>query len=123
MNNTFCKNCGAPIQPGMNVCPSCGTPLMQQQPMMNQQPMGQQMYRPMPQQPYGYQQPAQPSQDTGSIGWAVLGFLFPLVGWILYFVWKDTKPKSAKMAGIGGLVGFVINIVLYATGAVKLPFN
>ena len=82
-----------------------------QQPMMNgqyQQPMGQ----PMMQQPM----PQANSADSGSFGWAILGFLIPLVGFIMYFLWKDTKPNSAKMAGVGGLVGMIINIILIATG-------
>lgn len=49
--------------------------------------------------------------DSGSIGWAVLGFFIPLVGLILYITWKNTKPKCAKMAGTGALIGFCLNIV------------
>jgi len=36
--------------------------------------------------------------DSGSFGWAVLGFFIPLAGLILFFVWKNDRPKSAKMA-------------------------
>ena len=65
MNTSFCKSCGAQLQPGYQVCPHCGTPVNaqqqpvvpQQQPMpINNQPMGTQpMQQPMSQQP-GYQQ-------------------------------------------------------------------
>ncbi|MEE1295276.1 MAG: hypothetical protein UHD09_00115 [Bifidobacterium sp.] len=86
-----------------------------------QQPYGQQpnMY---PQQPYQGYPPRQPytnPNDSGSFGWAVLGFLIPLVGLILFLVWHRTKPKCAKMAGIGALVGFCLNLVLLSgmTGA------
>lgn len=70
-----------------------------------------------PQQP-AYQQPAysQQSNDSGSFGWAVLGFFIPLVGLILWLVWKDTKPKSAKMAGIGALVGVGISLLWWLVG-------
>ena len=69
------------------------------------------------QQP-AYQQPAysQQSNDSGSFGWAVLGFFIPLVGLILWLVWKDTKPKSAKMAGIGALVGVGISLLWWLVG-------
>ena len=75
------------------------------------------------QQPtYQQSQPAytpgysQQSNDSGSFGWAVLGFFIPLVGLILWLVWKDTKPKSAKMAGIGALVGVGISLLWWLVG-------
>ena len=36
---------------------------------------------------------------------------FPLLGAILYFVWKDSKPQAAKAACTFALVGFGIGIV------------
>lgn len=84
-----------------------------QQPM--QQP-GQPVYQQPMQQPV-YQEPAQPMyqqpmvNDSGSFGWAVLGFFFPIVGLILFIIWRQNKPKSAKVAGIGALVGFILGIV------------
>lgn len=51
-------------------------------------------------------------QDAPSTGFAVLCFCFPIVGLILYCVWKETLPKRAKSAGIGGLLGFIIGVVL-----------
>lgn len=56
--------------------------------------------------------PPQPA-DTGSFGWAVLGFFFPLVGLILFLVWKDEKPVSAKQAGMGALVSVIVDAVLW----------
>ncbi len=76
-----------------------------------QQPYGQ------TQQPYDQAQPtfvapaqADPS-DTGSIGWAILAAFFPIVGIVLFFVWRNTKPKSAKVAIIGAVIGFVIGMM------------
>lgn len=51
--------------------------------------------------------------DNGGFGWGVLGCCIPLVGLILFLVWKDTKPKSSKSAGIGALIGFGSCILLY----------
>lgn len=66
----------------------------------------------------------QQSDDTGSVGWGILGFFIPLVGLILWLVWKDTKPKNAKSAGIGALIGvgicvlwWLICILLVGAGA------
>ena len=51
--------------------------------------------------------------DNGGIGWGLLGCCIPLAGLILFIVWKDTKPKTAKAAGIGALVSVGISILFY----------
>lgn len=51
-------------------------------------------------------------QDAPSTGFAILCFCFPIVGLILYCVWRETLPQRAKSAGVGGLLGFVIGVVL-----------
>ena len=51
--------------------------------------------------------------DTGSFGWAVLGFFFPIVGLILFLVWKSEKPVSAKQAGMGALASVISTVVLW----------
>ena len=87
----YCKNCGNQIDDNAVVCPFCGA---QQQVAIN------------------------PAADTGSFGWSVLGFCIPLVGLILYLVWKDTKPVSSKQAGVGALVGVIVSVVFYVIGIV-----
>ena len=42
--------------------------------------------------------------DDGGVGWLVLGLFIPIVGLILYLVWKDTKPLSAQQAGKGAVL-------------------
>ena len=119
----------APVQPPIEVP---AEPVVSEQPYQPpqeaaqqayQQPGAQQAYQQQPgaqqayQQPYQQPQPAQfaPAQaapvDSGSIGWAILGFIIPIVGIILFFVWKDTKPQSGKMALIGALVSIVLGII------------
>ena len=51
--------------------------------------------------------------DNGGFGWGVLGCCIPIVGLVLFLVWKDTKPKTAKAAGIGALVSVGIGILYY----------
>ena len=51
--------------------------------------------------------------DNGGFGWGVLGCCLPIVGLILFLVWKDTKPKSAKAAGIGALVSVGLGVLYY----------
>ncbi len=45
----------------------------------------------------------QRSSESGSVGYFFLGFFIPFVGIILYFLWKEVKPKSAKNAGLGAI--------------------
>lgn len=70
----YCKNCGAEIDEKAVICPHCGV----QQQRVN--------------------------EDDGSIGYGVLGFCIPLVGFILFVLWYDNKPKTAKYAAIGALI-------------------
>ena len=37
-----------------------------------------------------------------------LGFFIPIVGLILYLVWKDQTPLKAKSAGKGALIGAIV---------------
>ena len=50
------------------------------------------------------------STDTGSGWWGLLGFCFPLVGIILYFVWRDEKPNTAKICLNAALVSIAIGV-------------
>ncbi len=60
------------------------------------------------------------SQQTDSggstVGWGILGFFIPIVGFILWLIWKDEHPARAKSAGIGCLVSIclgVVGVILY----------
>lgn len=52
-------------------------------------------------------------EDKGGFLWGLLGCCIPIVGLILFLVWKDTKPKTAKAAGIGALVCVVLAVIYY----------
>ncbi len=84
----YCKNCGQQIDDNAFVCPHCGVA---------------QRYVPQ----------VQPIPDSGGFGWALLGFLIPIVGLVLYLVWKDTKPMTARSAGKGALAAVIVGVVLY----------
>ena len=71
-----CQNCGNMLQPGVMVCPYCGTPVNQgmQQPM---QPMGQAMQPmngPMMQQPY-----MAPPKKKHTVLYVILGIIGVIV--------------------------------------------
>ena len=45
---------------------------------------------------------------TGKVSGKLLGFFFPIVGLILYLVWKDQTPLKAHSAGKGALIGVIV---------------
>ncbi|MCI8858168.1 MAG: hypothetical protein HFI71_01360 [Lachnospiraceae bacterium] len=53
------------------------------------------------------------NNDNGGFLWGLLGCCIPVVGLILFLVWKDQKPRTAKAAGIGALVSVIIWVVFY----------
>ncbi|HPD02202.1 MAG TPA: zinc ribbon domain-containing protein [Eubacteriales bacterium] len=89
----YCEHCGQSLQDDAAYCTGCGRAARYYAPNTTQQPE-----RP-------------PVTDTGSIGWGFLGFLFPIVGLVLYLVWKNDRPRNAKRAGVGALVGFILGII------------
>lgn len=55
---------------------------------------------------YGYQYGRYTAPDDAkSAGFGVLGFFFPVVGFILWLVWQDKYRKRAKSCGKGALIG------------------
>lgn len=52
-------------------------------------------------------------QDNGGFLWGLLGCCIPIVGLVLFLVWKDTKPKTAKAAGIGALIAVILYVIMY----------
>lgn len=64
------------------------------------------------QNPY-YQNPipTPPQEEKANVGLAILSFIIPLVGLILFLTKKNDKPKTAKACGICALVSFLLGIV------------
>ena len=52
-------------------------------------------------------------RDRGGFLWGLLGCCIPVVGLVLFLVWRDEKPKKAKAAGIGALVSVILTILIY----------
>ena len=50
--------------------------------------------------------------DEPNIGLNIVGFLWPLVGLIIYLCTKDTTPKRAAKVGKWSLISFIIKTVL-----------
>ena len=52
------------------------------------------------------------TDDCSSLGFAILGFLIPIVGLILFLIYEGKNPKRARSAIKGALIGFITRIVL-----------
>lgn len=102
MKKMFCKYCGKEIPDGSTFCPECGANLTENTPPQTPRP------------------PVANPEDSSSFGFAFLCFLFPIVGLILYLVWKDTLPLRAKSCGKGAIVGVVVYVVFYILSAVLM---
>jgi len=141
----FCTNCGAAVDGSDAVCPSCGQPMQQPEsvaPAYTPEPTPaptyqapytpeptptyqapQQAYQVPPTQQYSYPAAAPAAANPkGSIGWAILGFFIPIVGLILFFVWKKDRPGDAKKALIGGIIGFVVGIIMSIVSCLGLAW-
>lgn len=106
----YCKKCGRNIGADKAFCPYCGT----------QRGVEVASSEPAVQQAAPQQQSAPvtvnvtnnvASDDAPNMGFAILGFFFPLIGLILWLIWKDQTPLKAKSCGKGALIGFIVSIV------------
>lgn len=82
----YCENCGAEIDKEAYVCPKCGVKVNKEEENI--------------------------VEDKPNVGLNILAVLFPIVGIILYFVWKNNTPKKAKSILTCGLVGWGVAILL-----------
>ncbi len=51
--------------------------------------------------------------DSGSkAGWGILSFFIPLVGLILFLMWKTDRPKTASVCGKCALAAVIVDVVV-----------
>lgn len=81
----YCKNCGKFADETSTHCGYCGTNL---------------------------NSISSTTDDNSSFGFALLGFFIPLLGLIFFLIYERKKPKRAKSAGKGALIGFITKIVI-----------
>lgn len=83
----YCKYCGSYVDDNSPYCKNCGAQADNE--------------------PVEYV-----CSDSPSFWFALLGFIFPIIGLILFIIYEDKRPKRAKSAGKGALVGFITKVVL-----------
>lgn len=81
-----CNNCGFNNKTGANFCSNCGSPLNNYQ--------------------FNNGQTYDNPDDSGSFWWGVLGYCFQLLGVILFILWRNDRPKTAKKLLIGAIISF-----------------
>ncbi len=82
----YCRFCGQEIKDDAVVCPHCGCAT-------------------------GNKCLSSNPNDAPSAGWGFLGFLLPILGLILYLVWRSDYPLRAKSVGRGALIAVVLEVV------------
>ncbi|EON72424.1 putative membrane protein YvbJ [Lysinibacillus parviboronicapiens] len=81
----FCPHCGEEIAVQAEICPKCGVRVHK----------------------------TQPEVDEANVAINILSVCCtPLIGFIMYFLWKDNKPKAAKSALVWALIAIALYIVL-----------
>ena len=120
----YCRYCGKELSEDQRFCPSCGKPVSDEQPGQNAENPGNPGYQGNPNYQGnpgypGYQAGYDPYRgyppyydDQPNAGWGVLGFFFPLIGFILYLVWQTQYPNRSRMCGKGALIGFIVGVCL-----------
>lgn len=98
----YCKNCGCSLPDDTTKCENCGAVLS-----------------------YGFEagKTIPVKEEKGSVLLGILGFMFPLIGLILYLAMMHSEPKKAKSAGKGALTAFIIYLVfiVIVTISVMIP--
>ena len=83
----YCKNCGSEISKEAYVCPKCEAKVKDEK-----------------------------QEDKPSVGFNILALLFPIVGLILYFTWKNNTPNKAKSILTCAIIGWALGILTYIFG-------
>lgn len=95
----FCENCGTPLQDNDQVCTECGDRVNQ-------------VCTPI--------KDDSAATERASILWCVVGFCVPIVGLIIYLLWKDIKPRAAKYAGVGALTSVIVGTIVYVVATLHM---
>lgn len=89
----YCQSCGVETKPEQELCINCGSKLLSGR-------------------GGGGAAPVSPEEDKPSGLINAVACCIPIVGLILFLVWRDERPFSAKSAGKWALIGFIASIIL-----------
>ena len=81
----YCQNCGKMQENGSAVCADCGAELIGKN-------------------DYG-------RNNKKSFCFALLSFVFPIAGFILYLIYEDRKPARARSLIVGFIIGITVKLL------------
>lgn len=95
-----CETCGAMISSKFENCPNCG----EKQDVLTVLPAVESGIAPE-------QADQTAKKEKSSVILNIISFLFPIVGWILYFALKS--PVKAKACARWAWIGLAVNLITY----------
>ena len=98
----FCSKCGKECVDEAVICTGCGC---QFPPMVGGRPIT-----------------AYAHGDAPSVGFAILSFFIPLLGLILWLIWKDQYPLKAKSCGKGALIGVIVSVAFFVISMIMSAY-
>ncbi len=114
--NMHCSKCGAQQNDDAKFCSNCGNNFNSEATSFNQpnQFAGSTNYSNFNSTNFN-SQPMNPKDNPSNFA-GVVSCCFPIVGLILYFLWRDEKPNSSKRICywmIGGIVAYVVIYIIF----------
>lgn len=93
-----CPFCNCDVPQNSNFCTNCGKPLRQQN------------YNAYSFNAFNAYNPNEPKFINDKAGGLAIfvSLIWPFIGFMLYVVWKNYKPKSAKTCLITGIIGLIV---------------
>ena len=86
----YCGDCGKKINSNSKFCPYCGSRVASENVTV-----------------------VNSNEDSVNVLLVIASFLVPILGVVLFVIYKDKKTKTSKAYGIAALVGFISKMFFY----------
>ncbi|MFW5894837.1 MAG: zinc ribbon domain-containing protein [Bacillota bacterium] len=103
--NNYCPSCGSKLDKDYTLCPHCGENLEELE--SNERTYEKERTTNTYSKPVDYR-----LNGMETFVWGLVGFFIPLLGLIIYIMWRTEKPEIAGAVGTGALISVVITMLL-----------